>query len=1228
MTNEPTKSYFVAGGTLTPHAKTYVTRQADARLFEALTAGEYCYILDTRQVGKSSLIVHAAQRLTEQGRLTAFFDLSTCGDAPTEEQWYGKLLADLARALNCEDEVDAFWFAHSQYNGAQRWFMAVRDLIIPGLHRPLVVFIDEIEAVRKLSFASDGFFAMLRGLHNLRATEPAAELLTICLAGVATPSELIQDERTTPYNIGRRIALYDFSAAEMRPLMHGLHGTEQQQLIQITRIGRWTAGHPYLTQRFCQATAETGLAHSSKEIDSLASDVFLQRQAQSDESNLQFVRRQILDDVAPLDLLELYRQVLAGRRVEVSATDPISDRLLLSGIVRVDQTGRTPVLRVRNQIYRKVFDRRWVLVNLPGAEQRRQRQALWRGAMRASALWAAAALVLVYAITREKQVNMQQGSIATLRHQVTALDSDLHSKTQDVAAAARRLDTLNGTIAARDLKLQELKRSEQRLAKQNADKNSQLSVTQREQRRATAKIGELQNTARTIQDESETKRQSALALMGSVISGQEFEALEHGLRAVAPALRNHQQPTDEAVQGLARAVNAGIYRLFQLRHNYRLETAEFSPDGKTIVTAGSSRYICLWDAATGRLKRKVTVLPATKVGPRVWSAVYSPDGRYLVTAGNDWQAHVWDTASLDTPGPICVWHVACGDQAVVPVLAVYSRSGKYFAVSGRTKDGNRAIVYATDTKSPVATVTYPGTILGLDFNMKHRALTTATDQSVDRYLAVSGKDSQSVRILDLDGAHAVHTYTLPQTPVRHVTFAAWDNTLFTASDDGNVSAVPWAGFKATDTPVGSGNRSYSGHQGPVSSVTVSPDGFLVASAGLNDCHVNVWDVNLPEYPLYTLSSQSSHVMSVKIAPDSKRLVTAGYDGVAEVWIMDRRIYSSGSPITYVSLAPDGKHIVASTDRKVSFWPTQTPADDVNERWEWQWIGATGPDRFTGKVYDAEYSADGKNLATAAAQGDVRIWDVSPTDGKMVSSIHLIGHDIKKKVNCVALSKSGSLLISASDDQTARVWDVRSRRQLWILPHPTYVTSCAFSPDGSHFVTGCADGATKIFSISDRTLVRTWQPSGVRGWDAQAYPWSVSFSPDGRSVLTGDADGDAYLWDSLSGKPLMVLPTQHAQVFCAQFSHDGGRVLTVSEGGYADVWEVTHCELAFRNNKPVTPALSLRVSALPLFGGQFSPDGNYIYVGGKDTMVRKLPITIAALIKEAHRIRALGGKDGD
>ena len=74
-----TKRFFIIGGTLPPDATSYVCRQADVVLLESLRGGEFCYVLNTRQMGKSSLMVRAAGRLQQDGATVVMLDLTALG---------------------------------------------------------------------------------------------------------------------------------------------------------------------------------------------------------------------------------------------------------------------------------------------------------------------------------------------------------------------------------------------------------------------------------------------------------------------------------------------------------------------------------------------------------------------------------------------------------------------------------------------------------------------------------------------------------------------------------------------------------------------------------------------------------------------------------------------------------------------------------------------------------------------------------------------------------------------------------------------------------------------------------------------------------------------------------------------------------------------------------------------------------------------------------------------
>jgi hypothetical protein len=365
----PASHFFVTGGTLRHDARSYVERQSDRDLMAGLTQGEFCYVLTSRQMGKSSLMVRAATRLRTAGNLVAVLDLTAIGQNLTSEQWYNGLLGRIGRQVDLEDELEDFWIEHDRLGPLQRFLEGIRQVLArksdrlrasPGSVQPrLIIFVDEIDSVRSLPFPTDEFFAAIRECYNCRAAAPEFNAVTFCLLGVATPNNLIKDPQTTPFNVGQRIELTDFTEIEALPLAEGLGRDERTARSLLKRILYWTNGHPYLTQTLCQAVMRDAEIAGPAGVDRLCESMFLVPEAVERDDNLLFVREWLLrGEVDRSQLLGVCTRVFQGDAVADDSKDPAVAVLRLSGLVRnVDGA-----LQIRNRIYYRVFARDWASV--------------------------------------------------------------------------------------------------------------------------------------------------------------------------------------------------------------------------------------------------------------------------------------------------------------------------------------------------------------------------------------------------------------------------------------------------------------------------------------------------------------------------------------------------------------------------------------------------------------------------------------------------------------------------------------------------------------------------------------------------------------------------------------------------------------------------------------------------------------------------------------------------
>jgi WD40 repeat protein len=439
-------------------------------------------------------------------------------------------------------------------------------------------------------------------------------------------------------------------------------------------------------------------------------------------------------------------------------------------------------------------------------------------------------------------------------------------------------------------------------------------------------------------------------------------------------------------------------------------------------------------------------------------------------------------------------------------------------------------------------------------------------------------------------------------PLWSACFAPDGKRLVTVSDD-NTGRV-W------DAQTGAPLFELRGHQGPVRYAAFSPDSRYVVTTS-TDKTARVWNVETGR-EVAALEGHGKNVLRAAFSPDGRQVVTASVDNTARLWEAHsgKQIHNLDQhtgPVRDAIFTPDGKNILTiSDDWTARLWDAATGSSiRVFE-------GHTGPIRSaTFGVDDPDAGVLSHLLVTASADKTVRLWALDKSEPIDTFSEH--GADVWS----IALSGDGRRVVTASDDGTARVWDVGTKVSLILAGHTEPVHFAMFSADGSNVVTASNDGTARVWNAHTGKLkmvlsghmgqVRTavFSPDGARvltaSTDDSARLWNVepqadtsivvlkghnegvrtaAFSRDRQLVVTGASDGSAMVWDAQTGVPRAVLRRHDARVSSVMFSPNGERVVTGADDNTARISNAqTGSELAVlkEHNGPVRSAV-------------FSPDG--------------------------------------
>jgi len=359
--------YFV-GGSMPGSEPSYVPRQADRELYDALTLGEFCYVFSPRQTGKSSLLVRTKQRLLAEGIACAELDLMDISSKHLSlEQWYGSIFRNLVRGFGLSDRFNwwNWWRQHSSLAPVKRLSVFIEEIVLKYVKEDLVILVDEIDSAVGLNFSFEYFLRFIRSCYEQRANNKDYRRLTFALFGVATTKDLIRNKKRSPFPFCRQIKLNAFSRDEVEFLTRLLAERFKNQQLAVDEILVWTGGQPFLTQKLCQL-----IEHTEEPIAPSTDADYMESVVRS-----QIIENWFARDVPPhlrsiknrldqnMRLLKLYQQLLEQGEIPANNSQEQLE-LIISGLAVEIDSERGSYLRIYNSIYSEVFHESWVKTEL------------------------------------------------------------------------------------------------------------------------------------------------------------------------------------------------------------------------------------------------------------------------------------------------------------------------------------------------------------------------------------------------------------------------------------------------------------------------------------------------------------------------------------------------------------------------------------------------------------------------------------------------------------------------------------------------------------------------------------------------------------------------------------------------------------------------------------------------------------------------------------------------
>lgn len=598
--------------------------------------------------------------------------------------------------------------------------------------------------------------------------------------------------------------------------------------------------------------------------------------------------------------------------------------------------------------------------------------------------------------------------------------------------------------------------------------------------------------------------------------------------------------TPEAEHALRKACmeNTAILK----GHTGPVHSVAFCPDSCTlIISASADSTIRVWDYYRGYSYKEMRGHTG-----EVNFALFHPqaswsDNPVCISAADDSTIRIWNFKIGNT------LKVLRGHSDIV-TYAAYSPDGKFIASASR--DCTIRIWNAKTGDSIRTLFGHSSTVNHVAFNPNSKRIASASSDN-------------TVRIWDVNTGTCLDTLKGHRDRVNSVSYNSSGSRIVTSSNDKNVLIWNVNTGKPTDS-------LHINNAGGINSASFNTDGNLILISSRDgliriwnpahnktDTSINRSDKDWPTYMAQkmipdttVLSGHKDGVSHAAFNTYGNKIASASLDGTIRIWDeehdkwLNHKVptFSIIAKVTSASFSPDGKYF-ALGDNGGNLFLRDAQTGSLIKQIYYDRLGYTGHSNLVNSVV---FCSDGKTVLSASRDNTLRLWDMETGN-----CIKLFKGSSIEDFRHASLSSDDSLIVSASSEGFShgcvRLWDVERGECIKTLYCDCPVNAVVFSPSNKYVASASEDGSISIWETKEWTKVKTLTGTGRYSIN------SIAFSQDGKYIVTASSNSNAIIWDFETGHPLHILEGHSASIRSASFSNNGKYVITASKDRTVRIW---------------------------------------------------------------------------